>query len=228
MKRLVLSCEHGGNSIPEQYQKLFENHFDLLHTHRGYDLGALNLARHLEQNLNAPLYFSEISRLLIELNRSLHHPDLFSSISKALPDSDKNFLIKNLYLPYRNIIEENISHLIHQQQEVLHLSVHSFTPVLNGIERNCEIGLLYDPKRKSEKDLCKIWKIKLEEKKSNFRIRFNYPYKGTDDGFTSYLRKRFPENYMGIELEVNQKILIEKQEEVNHYILQTLSEIINN
>jgi hypothetical protein len=38
------------------------------------------------------------------------------------------------------------------------------------------------------------------------RLRRNYPYSGTSDGFTAYLCRRFPaEAYVRIELEINQK-----------------------
>jgi len=37
-------------------------------------------------------------------------------------------------------------------------------------------------------------------------VRRNYPYAGKNDGFTTYLRRRFPSDaYLGIELEINQK-----------------------
>ncbi|MGZ5244731.1 MAG: N-formylglutamate amidohydrolase, partial [Bacteroidia bacterium] len=37
-------------------------------------------------------------------------------------------------------------------------------------------------------------------------VKFNYPYLGTDDGFTTHLRKLFPdEKYAGVEIEINQK-----------------------
>jgi len=37
-------------------------------------------------------------------------------------------------------------------------------------------------------------------------VRRNYPYTGKSDGFTAYLRRRFPADaYIGIELEINQK-----------------------
>jgi len=42
-------------------------------------------------------------------------------------------------------------------------------------------------------------------------VRFNYPYLGKADGFTTYLRKQFPANYMGIELEVNQAFSVENK-----------------
>ena len=38
------------------------------------------------------------------------------------------------------------------------------------------------------------------------KVRRNYPYTGKSDGFTAYLRRRFPPAaYLGIELEINQK-----------------------
>ena len=39
-------------------------------------------------------------------------------------------------------------------------------------------------------------------------MRRNYPYAGKGDGLTSYLRRRFgPAAYVGVELEVNQRIV---------------------
>jgi hypothetical protein len=39
-RRLLVSCEHGGNRVPARYVALFEGAADVLATHRGYDLGA--------------------------------------------------------------------------------------------------------------------------------------------------------------------------------------------
>jgi hypothetical protein len=40
-------------------------------------------------------------------------------------------------------------------------------------------------------------------------VRRNYPYAGKGDGLTAHLRLRFPARaYVGIELEVNQKIVL--------------------
>jgi hypothetical protein len=39
-------------------------------------------------------------------------------------------------------------------------------------------------------------------------VRRNYPYAGKGDGLTSHLRRRFPPRaYVGIELEINQRIV---------------------
>lgn len=199
----MLTCEHGGNEIPQEHSHLFHNH-SVLQSHRGYDLGSLDAFNHLKPLASASK-FSKTSRLLIELNRSLHHKNLFSEFTKTLSKKDKELLISDYYLVYRNEVESAIKKFIEVKQTVLHISVHSFTPKLNGKERHCDIGLLYDSRNLEEKEFCKQLKNKLSKLDSTLNIRFNYPYLGKADGFTTYLRKQFPNNYLGIELEINQK-----------------------
>ena len=50
-------------------------------------------------------FFSQpymISRLLIEPNRSLHHPQLFSEFTRDLSEARKDEIIEEFYLPYRH------------------------------------------------------------------------------------------------------------------------------
>lgn len=207
MLKLLLTCEHAGNNVPAAFTKLFEGHEDILKSHKGYDIGALDLYNTL--NPIADKCFSdETTRLLIELNRSLHHPKLFSSITRGLDDAVKAKIIKHHYLPYRDQIENFIQDFVMAGRQVLHVSVHSFTPVFNGEERDADIGLLYDPKRKAEQAFCKYWKKELQRQQEGLMIRYNYPYLGIADGLTTYLRRKFKGNeYMGVELEVNQKLV---------------------
>lgn len=202
--KLIVTCEHGGNRIPKAYEKYFKGHQSILNSHLGYDLGALDVFETLKPISDFSLY-SDVSRLLIELNRSLHYPNLYSEYSKKIPKKDKQVLIQFHYLGYRNQIENTIGNWIVNNETVLHLSVHSFTPILDDTERNCDIGLLYDSKKRTEKSFCLNFKNELKALKPNLKVRFNYPYLGNADGFTTYLRKQFPENYIGIELEINQK-----------------------
>ncbi len=206
--KLVFTCEHGGNSIPEKYQSLFVNANDALNSHRGIDYGSLDLFEFCK-SLSDFSKSNTVSRLLIELNRSKHHPKLFSEFSASLTTENKSKLISEFYDPYRDKIEEEILRLIKIGEEVVHLSFHSFTPILNGEIRNTDIGILYDPSRNSEKLISKQLKQNLLAELPDFRIRYNYPYLGTADGFTTYLRKKFPQNYTGIELEINQKFILE-------------------
>jgi predicted N-formylglutamate amidohydrolase len=202
--KLVLTCEHGGNQIPKEYESLFKKQQTVLNTHRGYDLGSLDLFEYLEPLSNFSIS-SKTSRLLIELNRSLYHKKLFSEFSKTLSKAGKQQLINSYYVVYRNKVENEIKSFIEAGETVLHLSIHSFTPVLNKEIRNCDIGLLFDSRRSSEKIFSKTFKDDLVKENPKYHVRFNYPYLGKADGFTTYLRKQFPDNYIGIELEINQK-----------------------
>ena len=92
--------------------------------------------------------------------------------------------------------------------EILHLSIHSFTPELNGEIRNADLGILYDPSRKEESALAKKIQKNLILIAPDLRVRKNYPYQGKNDGHTTALRKIFPpEKYIGFEIEMNQAYL---------------------
>lgn len=203
MYSLLITCEHAGKEVPAEYQFLFEEANSILDSHRGWDPGAWTLAKSLGMHFNiSPLPYYE-TRLLIEPNRSLDHAQLFSEFSNGLPDDKKDKLVKEYYLPFREKVLRTISNM---KTPVLHLSIHTFTPVYNGEVRTVDLGLLFDPSRKNEMDFCKNWRKQLMAEFPHWNIDFNEPYKGIDDGFTTYLRTQFSnEQYLGIELEWNQK-----------------------
>lgn len=208
--KLVLTCEHATNALPKKYTSYFSEFKQRLETHEGYDLGAFRIFK----NLKPLATFSSSypwSRLLIEVNRSLQHSQLFSSISKSFSEQQKRELIEEYYRPYREEIQKKIYTYVKQGESVLHLSVHSFTPILNGDTRNTEVGLLYDPRRSEEKKWAMHFKKNLYAHLSNQRIRMNYPYLGKADGFTTSLRHQFQERYIGIELELNQELLVKEE-----------------
>jgi predicted N-formylglutamate amidohydrolase len=224
---IFLTCEHAGNEIPEKYEKYFSEAGEVLETHRGYDPGALDLFKELSR---LAIFSQEymISRLLIEPNRSLGHPQLFSEFTAQLPEAQKEELLEEYYLPYRNFVEGRIAALISEGKEIVHISVHTFTPQLEGEIRDADLGLLFDPARKPEEEFCQKFEEQIFRQNSNLKTRFNYPYLGVDDGFTTYLRKRFPDHYAGIELEVNQKYVQENKIEkrLKNDLFEALSKIL--
>jgi predicted N-formylglutamate amidohydrolase len=181
---------------------LFQKAQRQLASHRGYDPGALTVARDYARALNAKLFYSTVSRLLVELNRSPGHRQSFSAF---VPRKLREALLARYYRPYRTAVEASIAAAIRKGRRVVHLSCHSFTARLAGVRRTADIGLLYDPRRTSERRLCVQWKGALDQQ-SRLAVKLNYPYRGSGDGFTTDLRKRFSErHYLGIELEVNQR-----------------------
>ena len=210
-RKLFVSCEHAGNQVPPEYLLLFQNQGELLRSHYGYDPGALGLAKMLAKGMAAPLEKSEVTRLLVDLNRSLHNRSLFSDAVRELAQAEKTRILEQYYLPYRRAVTKKIDALIAAGAQVVHLSVHSFTPYLHGKERNAELGLLYDPACSTEKLFSQNWQHLLHQRLPDLKIRCNYPYLGSADGLVRSLRTSFgQQDYLGIELEVNQKLLNEK------------------
>lgn len=202
-KSIIITCEHAGNVVPEKYISLFAGAEEVLKSHRGWDPGAFEVANGLADQLHAPLFSMAITRLLIEMNRSLDSAALFSEFTSALSPNEKTTLIAEFYSPYYHSIEEAI---LQSEKPTLHLSIHSFTPVFNGTSRFVDIGLLFDPASIQEKEFCVRVKKMLDHQLPEFKTVFNEPYKGTDDGIAEILRKKFPgSDYLGIEIELNQK-----------------------
>lgn len=220
---LVLSCEHGGNDVPEAYQHLFAENKDILQTHQALDIGTLAVANHLSEVFNCPYIKSTVTRLLIDCNRHIAHPRYFSAFTNALSKEEKQILIDRYYVPYRKAVTEVIQHQIDKGNQVLHLSIHSFTPKHHGIVRNAAISLLYDSRRHGEKEVARVWQNLMRHHPPEYRIRVNYPYSGKADSFTATLRKSHPEqNYLGLEVEINQALV--KDPQSTHSICTILSD----
>jgi len=190
----LITCEHGGNWVPAPYRPLFLAQRSLLDSHRGYDLGALVMARALARAFGALLVTSTTTRLLIDLNRSVDHPYLFSRVTRNVSVQLRTKIIDQYYWPYRMQVERHIRKSVSRGRRVIHISSHSFTPELGGKVRGAE--------------LCAHWKASLAAVAPALRVRRNYPYAGKGDGLTSYLRLQFPgSSYVGVELEINQNIV---------------------
>jgi predicted N-formylglutamate amidohydrolase len=207
---VVVSCEHASQQIPAPYRHLFHGALPLVASHRGWDIGAAAVARAIARSFQAPLFAGRASRLLVDLNRSLHHRAAFSQWTRPLPHSQRMEIAKRHYFPYRTAVEDCLRQRLGSGEFVLHVSVHSFTPVWQGVRRRADIGLLYDPQRPSERLLCSAWKDALRAVAPELRVRRNYPYRGTSDGFSVALRQSLRSaRYACVELEINQALLQE-------------------
>lgn len=225
---ILLSCEHGGREVPPSYQHLFARQPEVLDSHRGWDPGTLVLGRFLADILSVPLVYSTTTRLLIEMNRSLESPQLFSEFSDVLPFCEKEKLIAQYYFPYRKAVQQEIDSYHLKNISCAHFSLHSFTPLWQGQLRKMDVGLLYDPGRCLERDLCEQLKTSLQKALPDLRICFNEPYLGTDDGLTTSLRKRYKDtDYAGVEIEINQK-WIEKPaiQRIHNALLDALHQLV--
>ncbi len=213
MKTILTTCEHSGNTIPSSYKHLFKEYTNLLKSHRGYDIGALELYEYMVNELSDMHVCYGITRLLIDPNRSLQNRSLFSEVTKCLDKNNKQYIIDTFYNTYRNGVQTLITMSNKNRTPVTHISVHTFTPELNDKKRTADIGLLYDTKHPVEKELCTSIRDHINRIAPELQVRLNYPYRGVSDGFVSYLRKHFDQaQYTGIELEVNQRFVLTDKE----------------
>jgi predicted N-formylglutamate amidohydrolase len=200
--RLVLSCEHGGHRIPEPWAPLFRGKTRELESHRGWDPGALSVARRLARRFEAPLIAATTSRLLVDLNRSPHNPAVFSRTTRSLPPDEREAILERVHRPHWQRVREMLDAV---DGRVLHVAVHSFAPVLGGRVRAFDVALLYDPARRRESELAARWKHNLVAEAPWLRVRRNAPYRGRSDGLPTAMRRERPATrYLGIELELNQ------------------------
>lgn len=206
---VLVTCEHAGNVVPEEYRELFTHAWDELESHRGFDRGALDVAVRLSAMLAAPLYHTCTTRLLVECNRSEGHADLFSRFTRLLPDDEKQRILATYYHPYRTAVREQVEMWTTRGRPIVHVGVHSFTDEWPGQDRDFEIGLLFDPARIWEGEVCARWAEEINALWPQIRVRSNEPYLGVDDGLTTALRDRFPGiAYAGIEVELRQGFLL--------------------
>lgn len=204
---LLLTCEHGGNQIPAQYKKHFKNAGEVLKTHRGLDIGALEMAKIIQKKLKTPLIFSTTSRLLVDLNRTLKNPTLFSEFTSPLTQLEKQKILDKYYFPHWKKARKAVKSAAAKNETVVHVAVHSMTDHLNGQKRRMQFALLYNPISKNEVKFSSLWIKELRKQFPGFVIARNKPYRGDGDGLTCEMRKE-NKNYVGIELEMNQGLLI--------------------
>jgi predicted N-formylglutamate amidohydrolase len=205
---LIISCEHGGRDVPPRHATLFEGHAALLASHRGWDPGSLQFGSELAAALGAPLHASTTTRLLVDLNRSIGHRQLHSELTRDLTRAEKHDLINDFYRPHRDAVEGEIGRRIGAGERVVHIASHSFTPVMDGVVRRADVACLYDPRRPAEAALSVAWLQELGRRSPLLQLRRNYPYQGRGDGLATLLRRRHAgTDYIGIELEVNQRFV---------------------
>ena len=212
--KLMLTCEHASNRLPAAFKKAIPA--EVLKTHRAYDIGALAVFRKLVKFAKPEFYCEgKYSRLFVDLNRTITNKSAFSEyyeqIDKATASKVKAQATA-YWSEYRAAIEKFVDSALKpktraakSEPEIVHLGIHSFTPELNGKVRNADIGILYDPSRPQECELAQVIKDEIKRLYPTMKVRFNYPYKGTSDGLTTTLRKKFGPRYAGLEIEINQK-----------------------
>ena len=221
---LVLSCEHASLAVPPDVELGVPE--VVLSSHRGWDEGALALGEALALAQGAPLRSAEVSRLVVDLNRSPQTAIPRESFGLEIPGNLELSLaeatrrLERYHRPHR----EALLAAALAEAPCIHLSIHSFVRVLSGVARELEVGILFDPARGHEAAASEALIAGLALR--GWDARANEPYLGTDDGLTTWLRPRLPDGrYAGIEVELAQALVPERRAALARDLNQVLSEV---
>jgi len=228
--KFIITCEHASTAIPPPWQTLLQPYCDSCDAHQIWDPGTPEIASWLGKILNAPVFKGEYTRLLVDLNRSVNNAHLFSPLMRERSDAERTRVLTTYYYPFRHQIIRALDYLVTERRPIIHISVHSFTPVLRGEKRTADFGLLFDPTRDLEREICTIWLEWLKAYRPDMVCKANYPYLGASDGHTTAMRRSFGRfRYLGIELEFNQKLpLAENAEAYARWVTKSLTRALNS
>lgn len=151
----VIVCDHAANRIPLRLGTLGLAP-EVLASHIAWDPGAAEVATRLADRLDAPLVRSGYSRLIIDCNRPLesaesiplHSAGITVPGNQGLSAGERAARVEALFRPYHDAIAALLDHRAAAARPSVLLSVHSFTPALNGSHRPWHIGFAYgrDPR----------------------------------------------------------------------------------
>ena len=149
---LVLICDHAGRSVPGTLNGLGVD-VEHMERHIAYDIGAAAVTRRMSELLDAPALLHNYSRLVIDCNRPLGHPESISEISDRttipanvnIREHDALKRVDTLFWPYHQAISNVVGHRwrVEGCPPVL-FSVHSFTPSFGDEHRPWDAGVLYN------------------------------------------------------------------------------------
>lgn len=148
---LLLLCEHALPRIPRRLAHLGLPKTERLR-HIGWDIGALTLARDLSARLDAPLFHTTYSRLVVDCNRPLDNPSLIPETSEttAIPGnrnlsaSERAERLETFFDPFQAAVSRRLDLRSAADKPTFVVGVHSYTPVYKGISRPWHAGILYD------------------------------------------------------------------------------------
>lgn len=206
----VLSCEHASAAVPRAYAGLGVPRAQRL-DHIGWDIGARGVQRELARRLGVPAVASRWSRLLIDCNRALDDPSLIVLQSDGVDvpgnvrvsRAERARRIALYHAPYHAALDRMVARAKrrHPDAAVQLLALHTFTPMMNGVTRALDIGVLYDAypvlARRLGRALAGL----------GYRVRYNEPYSGLAGLIYSARRHGEAHDVAYVELEINNALL---------------------
>ncbi|WP_275783603.1 N-formylglutamate amidohydrolase [Pararhizobium gei] len=185
---VLLVCEHASRRLPEKYGTLGLSP-EALSSHIAWDPGALAVSRLLSVSLDATLIHQRFSRLVYDCNRPPEAEAAMPAVSEifdipgnsAISHDERRARTEALYQPFRDKLSSFIAERKQAGRPPVLVTMHSFTPVYHGLQREVEIGILHDEDTRLADAM-----LAAAGKNKKYIVRRNEPY-GPADGVTHTL-----------------------------------------
>ena len=176
---MLLVCDHASRRFPKALGSMGLDPF-ARRCHLAWDIGAGPLTECLADSLGVTAVLAQYSRLVVDCNRDLFDPGAFLEFgdgvvihgNRNLNQEQKDRRASELYWPYHYAIDLELKRLAAFDYPTGFFAIHSFTPVMNGVSRDVEIGILWDADRSTAEVLIEGFR------KAGFEVGDNEPYSG--------------------------------------------------
>ncbi|MCG8433005.1 MAG: N-formylglutamate amidohydrolase [Gammaproteobacteria bacterium] len=226
-ENVLITCDHASRSIPEALSGMGLDSA-ALDKHIAWDIGAGAVSRGLAGALRAKAVLAGYSRLVIDCNRSLSDPSSILEVSdeivvpgnRGLAEHERRARQQAVFYPYHKAI----SGLIHDFQgrgiAPALISVHSFTPYLQGEMRPWHVGVLWDKDGRLPQPLLAALRTR-----SDLVVGDNLPYSGKHPSDYTIDHHAEAAGLPHVSLEIRQDLL-ESPEGVETWV-KLLSEVLS-
>lgn len=146
----VFLVEHARNAIPPEMHNLGLAP-EYLKEHIAWDIGIEGVARAVSDALDIPSAYCLYSRLIVDANRPVDHPQMFWPESDGIPvpgnhnisDEEKTARLNGIYHPYHRAADDLVDATVKRHDKPIPiLAMHSCTPSLRGgAFRPWEVGM---------------------------------------------------------------------------------------
>jgi predicted N-formylglutamate amidohydrolase len=217
----VIVCDHAGRAIPASLGRLGlpDEAFD---QHIAWDIGAGAVGLFLGEILGAPVVRQAYSRLVVDCNRAPGRPDTIVEMSDGvtitgnvgLSRAEAQQRLHEIHAPYHAKIAEVLDARRAAGVHGVILSIHSFTPRMNGHDRPWRFGVLHEGDSPLSKAMLETLRAE-----PDLMVGDNEPYAMDGIDYTVPLHAR-GRGLDYLELEIRQDLIseLEGQEQVASFL----------
>lgn len=176
---ILLVCDHASCRFPVSLGDMGLDPF-ARRCHLAVDIGAGPLTERLAETLGVTAVMQQYSRLIVDCNRELMDPGAFLQFGDGVPvpgnrslrQAEKDLRAEAIYWPYHKAINQQMQRLTELSAPLSFITVHSFTPVMDGESRPWQMGVLWDTD-------ARLPEIFLEGfRAAGYNVGDNEPYSG--------------------------------------------------